>query len=126
MRNPQHALERTRASESVLLHILDEITARLREKGLTEDQKRLKAEDAREQRELRFYMLSGLISRLTQLSAEDIADPPPDVSARMREESANERKEREDAIDGWLRARYAGEGTGEWQDMFDPDRDFTQ
>ncbi|KAF2007227.1 hypothetical protein P154DRAFT_420268 [Amniculicola lignicola CBS 123094] len=73
VRNPsKHSLERTRAPEAVLLHIMDEIRALRRNNMSKQDKFRLEGEDMREARELRGYIISGIAGEVSEIKAEDI------------------------------------------------------
>jgi peptide-N4-(N-acetyl-beta-glucosaminyl)asparagine amidase len=62
VRNNEHALERTRVSENVLLHILGEITA-VRRLNLGEEKiARLEIEDQKEALELQKFVTSNFSS----------------------------------------------------------------
>ena len=62
VRNNEHALERTRVSENVLLHILGEITAVRRLKLGEEDIARLETEDQKEALELQQFITGNFSS----------------------------------------------------------------
>lgn len=62
VRNNEHALERTRVSENVLLHILGEITAMRRLNLREEDIARLETEDQKEALELQQFITGNFSS----------------------------------------------------------------
>lgn len=68
VRNPaRHGNARSRVPEEVLLWVIDEIRRMRREKLSRTDQKRLKKEDEREERELRSYTVSALVAEMNNL-----------------------------------------------------------
>lgn len=102
VRSSKWATERNRCPESVLLHILDEITLLRREKVSRKDTFGLQGEDVREQRELRGYIIAAIANELSKLSPQEI------LEGRIRVVSADEDKLRESRSSGtaeWLRAR---------------------
>ncbi|KAH8886179.1 hypothetical protein GQ53DRAFT_658506 [Thozetella sp. PMI_491] len=68
VRKAEHALERTRCPEEVLLHIIAEIKALRRERLTKEERLRLEEEDIREAGELRAYIMAPII----QAAAEQV------------------------------------------------------
>lgn len=67
-RNPaKHGLDRTKAPESVLLYIMDEIRHARRRNLNKEDKFRLEGEDMLETRELRHYYVSALTAEVARL-----------------------------------------------------------
>ncbi|RMZ82932.1 hypothetical protein DV737_g1802, partial [Chaetothyriales sp. CBS 132003] len=64
VRNPAHALARTRCPEEVLLFIIHEIRKRRRENMDKPIQNRLRHEDEREERELRRYVAQSLTAEM--------------------------------------------------------------
>jgi peptide-N4-(N-acetyl-beta-glucosaminyl)asparagine amidase len=108
VRNTQkYALDRTRAPEAVLLHILDEIRASRRSNLSKQDKFRLEGEDMREARELRHYIISNIAQEIAKINADDIIhgrnpnsrpDPDAQKAAEGRQSGSTE----------WIRSR--GEG----------------
>jgi peptide-N4-(N-acetyl-beta-glucosaminyl)asparagine amidase len=108
VRNPsKHSLDRTRAPEAVLLHIMAEIRA-LRRNNLSKQEKFvLEGEDMREGKELQEYVLGSIASDICNLSVDDIINarinrPAPDSDAQKALEA------RTSGNAEWIRAR--GEG----------------
>jgi peptide-N4-(N-acetyl-beta-glucosaminyl)asparagine amidase len=82
-RKAEHALARHACSESVLLHITNEIRNLRRANMSTEDQLRLKREDSREQQEMSTYIVSGITADLlsaglasAEISLHDLCGGP--------------------------------------------------
>ncbi|KAF2703873.1 hypothetical protein K504DRAFT_165068 [Pleomassaria siparia CBS 279.74] len=107
VRNAEHSLERTRAPEAVLLHIMDEIRAMRRSNLPKQEKFRLEGEDMRENRELRNYVISSIAHEVSKMSVDDIIagrsrhprpDPEVEKAAEGRISGASE----------WVRTR--GEG----------------
>lgn len=118
VRDPaKHSLERNRASEAVLLHIMDEIRAMRRNNMSKQDKFRLEGEDMREARELRGYVISSIAYEVSRLNADDIisgrnSHPRPDPDAQKAIESG-----RTSGNPEWVRARgEGGRGTPNQQD----------
>ena len=98
VRNPvKHANHRTRAPEEVLLWVIDEIRRMRREKLPKVDQKRLKKEDEREERELRGYTVSALVAEMNKLLPQRNSSGRPDVKTPTSrdEEAANSLRARQ-------------------------------
>jgi len=108
VRDPsKHAAVRERASEAVLLHILDEIRYIRRQNMSKQDKFRLQGEDMREGKELRSYVISSIANDISRLRAEDI------INGRVapRRQDADADKALEGRLSGnsqWIQAR--GEG----------------
>ncbi|KAF2476446.1 uncharacterized protein BDR25DRAFT_66064 [Lindgomyces ingoldianus] len=108
VRNPtKHGMERTRAPEAALLHIMDEIRAMRRSSMSKQDKFRLEGEDMREDRELRSYVISSIAHEVSRISADDILSgrssrPRPDPDAQKAQEG------RTSGSAEWIRQR--GEG----------------
>lgn len=109
IRDPaKHSLERNRAPEAVLLHIMDEIRAMRRNNMSKQDKFRLEGEDMREQRELRSYVMTSIANAVSRLSVDDIINgrssrpPRPDPDAQKALEG------RTSGNSEWIRTR--GEG----------------
>lgn len=68
VRNPaKNGLPRTKASESALLHIVDEIRSMRRRDMNKTDKFRLEGEDMREDREFRQYMIENLAKEISRM-----------------------------------------------------------
>lgn len=100
VRNPvKHGKERTRAPESVLLHIMDEIRA-LRRQNLSKQEKfKLQGEDMKEDEELRQNIIKTIafeISRLTpdSMTGSERADAQKAAEARAAAEAERQRARR--------------------------------
>lgn len=107
VRNSSHSLERNRAPEAVLLHIMDEIRAMRRSNMSKQDKFRLEGEDMRENRELRNHVITSIAYEVSRMSVQDIisgqsrqprSDPDAQKAAEGRTSGAAE----------WIRTR--GEG----------------
>lgn len=90
-------MPRTRASEEVLLWVIQEIRKKRRQDGSKIDMKRLMKEDEREERELRAYMASGLAAEINNLLPQATGRP-------------DEQKIRQEAGMDWLPTGQAGSG----------------
>ncbi|KAF1958758.1 hypothetical protein CC80DRAFT_19270 [Byssothecium circinans] len=108
IRDPsKYSLERNRAPEAVLLHIMDEIRAMRRNNMSKQEKFRLEGEDMREDRELRGYVISSIAYQVSKIKADDIANgylssPRPDLDGAKALEG------RTSGNSQWIRAR--GEG----------------
>ncbi|KAF2205955.1 hypothetical protein GQ43DRAFT_445636 [Delitschia confertaspora ATCC 74209] len=70
----KHGLPRTRAPEAVLLFIMNEIRT-LRRANMTKQEKfRLEGEDKREDKELRGFIIQNIVSGVTKISTEALAN----------------------------------------------------
>ncbi|KAF2643479.1 hypothetical protein P280DRAFT_394001 [Massarina eburnea CBS 473.64] len=117
IRDPsKYSLERNRAPEAVLLHIMDEIRAMRRNNMSKQEKFRLEGEDMREDRELRGYVISSIAHKVSKINADDIASgryssPRPDP------DSAKALEGRTSGNSQWIRARgEGGRGTSNQQD----------
>ena len=102
VRNPtDHALQRARCSEGVLLHIVREINS-LRRNDIDKKQKfQLNAEDMREDGELRKMVIEALAFNVSRiLPGGDAEKASHDPEAQKAAEQAAEAE--------WLRARLQG------------------
>lgn len=119
VRNSNHSLERNRAPEAVLLHIMDEIRAMRRNNMSKHDKFRLEGEDMRENRELRNCVISSIAHEVSRMSVEDIIagrsrHPRPDPDAQKAAEA------RTSGASEWIRSRgEGGRGTPNQQNPRD-------
>ncbi|KAL7272319.1 Protein png1 [Rhizina undulata] len=94
VRNPRkHGLPRTRCPEEVLIHILNEIRGKRRDRMSPEDLKRLEREDREEEREFRQY-------EIQVLAAEGMLGSSRGSSAREEE-----KRPRQSGATDWKRRR---------------------
>lgn len=100
VRNPaKHGKERTRAPESVLLHIMDEIRALRRQNLSKQDKFNLEGEDMREDQELRNYIIKGIAAEICKLvpgqtGVRGDADAQKAAEARAAAEAERQRARR--------------------------------
>ena len=110
IRDPsKYSLERNRAPEAVLLHIMDEIRAARRSNMSKQDKFRLEGEDMREGRELRGYVISSIAHQVSQINAEDITNGRAS-SPRSDPDTPKALEGRTSGNAQWIRA--PGEGRG--------------
>lgn len=108
VRNPsKYSLERNRAPEAVLLHILNELRAMRRNNMSKQDKFRLQGEDLREEKELHSFFVSSIAHEVSRINADDIVSgrasrPRPDPDAQKALEG------RTTGNSQWIRSR--GEG----------------
>jgi peptide-N4-(N-acetyl-beta-glucosaminyl)asparagine amidase len=107
VRSAKHSVERTRAPEAVLLHIMDEIRAMRRNNMSKQDKFRLEGEDMREARELRGYVISAIAHDVSKIGVDEIMSgrsnrsrPDPDAQKALEGRTSGNAE--------WIRAR--GEG----------------
>jgi peptide-N4-(N-acetyl-beta-glucosaminyl)asparagine amidase len=112
----KYSLERNRAPEPVVLHIMDEIRA-LRRNNMSKQEKfRLEGEDMREDREFRGYVIHSIAHQVSKINAEDIANGRP-RSPRADSDGQKALEGRTSGNSQWIRARgEGGRGTPNQQD----------
>lgn len=130
VRKAEHAEPRVRCPEEVLLFIINEIRNLRRSNMLKDERFRLEKEDAREDRELRNYIVSTITQSVVTGMMMDIS--PDGVSASSprpstASSSSNDQKlpaeqpARQTGTDEWTRARgEAGPGNNAPRDYFPP------
>jgi peptide-N4-(N-acetyl-beta-glucosaminyl)asparagine amidase len=102
VRHPKYAAERNRSSESELLYIVGEIRDMRLETVSKVDRMRLNADRLAEQKELRRYVISTLVSELCSLSLYRLSDGTVGIvgdSPVSRESAENSVKRGEAALE---------------------------
>lgn len=106
IRNPsKYCLDRTRAPEAVVLHILDEIRAMRRSNMSKQEKFLLEGEDMRENRELRHYVITSIVSEIIKINADDIVNGRIVQSARLDPDAQKALESRQSGSVEWRRAR---------------------
>lgn len=106
----KYSLDRTRAPEAVVLHIMDEIRAMRRSNMSKQDKFRLEGEDMRENRELRHYVITSITQDIIKINADDIIHGRT-PSARNDPDAQKAAEGRQSGSVEWRRARgEAGRG----------------
>lgn len=130
VRKSEYSLERTRCPEDVLLYILQEIK-NIRRSNMNKDERfRLEKEDAREDRELRSYVISSITQAVTQLvpGAVPAAPSAPPQPARRTPSSSDDTKTpaelpgRQSGNAEWVAARGENGRRQQFQPPQDPSR----
>lgn len=116
VRDPsKYSIERNRAPEAVLLHIMDEIRAMRRSNMSKQEKFRLEGEDMREDRELRGYVISSIAHQVSKINAQDILNGR--VTPRPNGDAPKALEGRTSGNSQWIRARgEGGQGTQNQQD----------
>jgi peptide-N4-(N-acetyl-beta-glucosaminyl)asparagine amidase len=94
VRQTKYSAPRDRCTEAELLHILDSIRATRRDKLSRIDEWRLQGEREKEQRELRGFLIAGLVADLLSLNVVKLPDGSRDIvgkahSSKMVEETSS-------------------------------------
>ncbi|KAL1864328.1 Protein png1 [Diaporthe australafricana] len=129
VRKSEYSLERARCPEEVLLYILQEIK-NIRRSNMGKDERfRLEKEDAREDRELRSFVISSITQAVTQLvpGAAPVGPSAPPQPARRAPSSSDDTKTpaetpgRQSGNAEWVAARGEN-GRRQYQPPQDPSR----
>lgn len=109
IRNPtKYSLERQRAPESVLLHIMDEIRALKRQNMPKQDKFKLEGEDMRENRELRQIVINSIAAEVCKIVPGEVYE------GRSTRSSADSQKAAEARQSGMFDlVRYSRSSTNE-------------
>lgn len=133
VRKSEHALERSRCPEEVMLYIMQEIK-NLRRANVSKEQRfRLEKEDSREDRELRGYVVASITQAVTRMapgssgssaSAATVAPRPSATTpANDDQKLPVEQPGRQSGNAEWVAARgEAGRRNQQFQDPRDPPR----
>jgi peptide-N4-(N-acetyl-beta-glucosaminyl)asparagine amidase len=128
VRKSEHAIERTRCPEQVMLHIIQELKA-LRRANLSKDQRfRLEKEDLREDRELRGFVVASITQAVTNMvpgRATSVAPVAvrPAASTNQDQKLPVEQPARQSGNAEWVAARREnGRQNQQFQDPRDPTR----
>lgn len=133
VRKSEHSLERTKCPEEVMLYIQQEIRNIRRANMGKDDRFRLEKEDAREDRELRSFVVASITQAVTELvpgpsSSRTSVQPPPPPPTR-RAPSANddtklpaEQPARQSGNADWVAARGENGRRSQFQPPQDPSR----
>jgi hypothetical protein len=82
VRRARHTRERRTCPEEVLAHIINEIRVRRQARWNEADKMAIREEEAREQAELRGYILSGIVDELASIDVDAMAARPMRVKRK--------------------------------------------
>ena len=121
VRKAEHALERTRCPEEVMLYIMNEIR-NLRRSNMLKDQRfQLEKEDAREDKELRGYVISSITQQVVSSIRPGEQQPMPSRPRQHNEDhkAPIEQPARQSGAQEWVNARGEN-GRGGYMPPRDP------
>jgi peptide-N4-(N-acetyl-beta-glucosaminyl)asparagine amidase len=132
VRKSEHALERNRCPEEVMLYIMQEIRNIRRANLGKEERFRLEKEDAREDRELRQYVVASITQAVSNMvprpSTSQFQQARPTVENRGSSNSNDDQKVpaempgRQSGSAEWIDARNENGRRNRYQDPREPPR----